>query len=260
MNVYPLLPEVEEEEISRQPNPIYLHNAVTAGSYHVKKYVMSQKYVELTKDMCNFLNEDWSIFKSMRYTCTRCLAGSIIIDVYSGRALLANCIEVYGRRRTLDDVHRESFQSKLGGSSFSSIPPVNTKYQNVYPTTISDSDGTKLIIGTKTFNALITSSIRLGIEAGPEVGPNTVAIDLSKSSAGKNDMIYIKESAWIEASEIAKNNNTTYITSFDYIYQLRQLRTRFHQLSTYFMCRSSNEIVDNLTTRPYTIYTLADLG
>ncbi|KAI9251469.1 hypothetical protein BDA99DRAFT_444650, partial [Phascolomyces articulosus] len=35
-------------------------------------------------------------------------------------------------------------------------------------------------------------------------------------------------------------------------------RTRFHHQSTYFLCRASNEAVDNLAARPYTIYTLAE--
>lgn len=74
----------------------------------------------------------------------------------------------------------------------------------------------------------------------------------------KTTTIFVKESAWKEAAEIAQNNNAASIASYDLIYQLRQLWTRFHQQSTYFLCRASNERVDNLAARPYTIYTLAE--
>ncbi|KAI8080416.1 hypothetical protein BDF21DRAFT_31288 [Thamnidium elegans] len=40
-------------------------------------------------------------------------------------------------------------------------PPISTKYSNVRPTIIHDKDGKKLVIGTQTFNALITSSLDL---------------------------------------------------------------------------------------------------
>ncbi|KAF1801549.1 hypothetical protein FB192DRAFT_1094217, partial [Mucor lusitanicus] len=139
-----------------------------------------------------------------------------------------------------------------------SIPPEDTKYKNVYPTTITDTDGTKLVIGTKTFNALITSSLRLDAPFTPEVGPSVMLFDLNDSFKAKTRTIFIEQSAWEEAAEIARNTNTAYITPYDFIYQLRQLRTRFHQQSTCLLCRANNEAVDNLAARPYTIYTLAD--
>ncbi|KAG1466833.1 hypothetical protein G6F46_000209 [Rhizopus delemar] len=98
----------------------------------------------------------------------------------------------------------------------------------------------------------------LDAPANPEVGPNVVSFDLSDSSKAKTAVIFIKESAWKEAVEIAQNHNAASIAPYDLIYQLRQLRTRFHQQSTYFLCRASNETVDNLAARPYTVYTLAE--
>ncbi|ORE00991.1 hypothetical protein BCV72DRAFT_323634, partial [Rhizopus microsporus var. microsporus] len=134
----------------------------------------------------------------------------------------------------------------------------DTKYKNVYPTTITNADNTKLVIGTKTFNALITSSLRLDVLLYPETRPSTVSFDLNDSSQAKNTTIFIKESAWKEAAEIVPNNNAASIAPYDLIYQLRQLRARFYQQSTYFLCRANNEIVDDLAARPYTIYTLAE--
>ncbi|KAL7330138.1 hypothetical protein PS15p_205119 [Mucor circinelloides] len=85
-----------------------------------------------------------------------------------------------------------------------------------------------------------------------------MSFDLNDSSKAKATTIFVKESAWKEAAEIAQSNNATSITFYDLIYQLRQLRTRFHQQSTYFLCQASNETVDNLAARPYTIYNLAE--
>ncbi|KAI8331752.1 hypothetical protein BC941DRAFT_474791 [Chlamydoabsidia padenii] len=42
-----------------------------------------------------------------------------------------------------------------------SYPPETTKYPNIWPSTINDSDGNKLVIGTKAFNILITSGQKL---------------------------------------------------------------------------------------------------
>ncbi|CEP17759.1 hypothetical protein [Parasitella parasitica] len=259
MKVYPLVPKQSAFEGAKtiQTAPISLYSAISTGPPYLRQHIMYCTYIELTNDMAMFLNQDWSIHKSMRYACSRALAGSILLNESTGKALLVNCVEVFGRRRTLD-AHRESFRTKNGGSMCTSIPPEDTKYKNVYPTTITDADGTKLVIGTKTFNALITSSLRLDALFNPEVGPNVMSFDLNDSSKAKTTTIFIKESAWKEAAEIAQNNNAASITSYDLIYQLRQLRTRFHQQSTYFLCRASNETVDNLAARPYTIYTLAE--
>lgn len=101
--------------------------------------------------------------------------------------------------------------------------------------TITDANDTKLIIGTKAFNALITSSLRLDALVNPDVRSIIVSLDLNHSSRAKNTTIFIKESAWKEAAKIAQSNNALSIVSYVYIYQIRQLRTRFHQQLTYFV-------------------------
>ncbi|CAO3627997.1 unnamed protein product [Mucor hiemalis] len=137
---------------------------------------------------------------------SRALAGSILLNGSTGKALLVNCVEVYGQRRTLD-AHRESFRTKNGGSVSTSIPPKDTKYKNVYPTTMTDTVGTKLVIGTQTFSALITSSLRLDASSNPEVGPSVMSFDLNDSPKSKATTIFVNGSAWKEADENAQNNN-----------------------------------------------------
>ncbi|KAG2209256.1 hypothetical protein INT47_005548 [Mucor saturninus] len=79
---------------------------------------------------------------------------------------------VYGRTRSVN-VHREDFTVKSKQPSPSSLPPPRFPYRNIWVTTITDNHGSKLIFGTKTFNSLVTSSIRIDSPYEPEVGPST---------------------------------------------------------------------------------------
>lgn len=86
------------------------------------------------------------------------MAGMII--VHGKKVIIINCLEVYGRTKSLD-AHRENFTIKKGRLPSSSVLLINNGCNNVFVTTIVNNHGEKLIIGTKTFNALSTSSFRL---------------------------------------------------------------------------------------------------
>lgn len=70
-------------------------------------------------------------------------------------------VEIYGRRRSLDDTERELSGEKEVAAS-TSLPPEETRIPNVWPTYCSDIDGINLTIGTKVFNALATSGYQTG--------------------------------------------------------------------------------------------------
>lgn len=57
---------------------------------------------------------------------------------------------------------------------------------------------------------------------------------------------------------LAEDDSTTSIDVGNYFYQLRQLRSKFHCLSTYTLCRSSSTFAYDISYRPYTIWTLCD--
>ncbi|EIE91324.1 hypothetical protein RO3G_16035 [Rhizopus delemar RA 99-880] len=59
----------------------------------------------MNHNLCTFLNQDWPEYPQMRYACSRFLAGMIMLDTSSGKTIVVNCVEVYGRRRTVDS-HR----------------------------------------------------------------------------------------------------------------------------------------------------------
>lgn len=90
------------------------------------------------------LNEDRELSRSF-------FAGSILVR--QTEAFLIHCIESYGRTKPLDA------HNKSGIPPLTSLPPPTTRYTNVWPTAITDSDGTKLIIGAKSCSEL-TSSCR----------------------------------------------------------------------------------------------------
>ncbi|KAL0073752.1 hypothetical protein J3Q64DRAFT_1745009 [Phycomyces blakesleeanus] len=103
MKVYPLVPKQSpfEEAKTVQTAPISLYSAISTGSPYLRQHIMNYTYIELTNDMPMFLNQDYSIHKSVRYACSRALAGSILLNESTGKALLVNCVEVFGRGRTL---------------------------------------------------------------------------------------------------------------------------------------------------------------
>lgn len=123
-------------------------------------------------------------------------------------------------------------------------------------TAYSDVNGIKLVIGTKIFNVLVISSLRIDIGIKPKIGPVTSNFILNAYERLFATKIFVKKSVWESAQHIAKCERTNKISSYDVIFQLRQLRTRFHQRLTYFACRGFNEPTDDILTRPYTVFTL----
>lgn len=232
-----------------------LYSVLASGPY--AKLLLQDNYVEMNDELSTFLNDDWTIDPQMRYACSRLLAGMIMVHSPTGKAVIVNSVEIYGRQRVLDS-HRESFRVKLDTTSPTSLPPHKCYYANVWPTTLLDADGKKLLVGSKTFNALITSSLRIDKELEPDVGATTSRFVLENHQESLETHIYLKESAWDAAKKLAHQEDASAIDTFDKLYQLRQLRTRFHHSSTYLQCRSANEPVNDLATRPYTVFTLAN--
>lgn len=117
-----------------------------------------------------------------------------------------------------------------------------------------------ILLNESTGKALITSSLRLDAPLNPEVGPSVMSFDLNDSSEAKKTATIFVQGIGLEKKllKLLKTTMQHPLLPYDLIYQLCQLRTRFHQQSTYFLCRASNEAVDNLTAGSYTIYTLAE--
>ncbi|KAI7894979.1 uncharacterized protein EV154DRAFT_477757 [Mucor mucedo] len=195
-------------------------------------HLFDQKYVELTMEVTELINQDWTFFPQLRYVTSQIFAGAILVNKTS--ALLLNCIESYGRSKTVDAHHERRIGTAMNTSSF---PKKQPNYGWINIITTHEDGATKLKIGTTVSNLLVTSSIRI-----------------DKNSITKN----IVELGPTTRKVLAKDDSTTSIDVGNYFYQLRQLRSKFHCLSTYTLCRSSSTFAYDISYRPYTIWTLCD--
>ncbi|ORX45326.1 hypothetical protein DM01DRAFT_1272379, partial [Hesseltinella vesiculosa] len=127
----------------------------------------TRSFVELTNEHCQqLLNYDWNLHLCMKHVTSQLLAGCFL-RLPSKKAIVVNTVEVYGRKKHVD-IHREPFGNLKHAITITSLPPSFARYKNVWPTTIHN-EGPKLVIGTLTLNALITSSIRVDCIATPSV-------------------------------------------------------------------------------------------
>lgn len=95
---------------------------------------------------------------NIRYYGSQLLAGSILVQDQA--AILLNTVEPYSRDSLLD----AHYERRSSGSA-SSFPSVPSQYGYLSTLLLSTADGDKLVIGTRTCNFLIMSSIRLDKES-----------------------------------------------------------------------------------------------
>lgn len=122
---------------------------------------------------------------------------------------------------------------------------------------MSDPEGKKLVIGTKTLNALVTSSLRIDASHMASVGGTTINFDLDNGSS-LTTATFLDADSIRKANTLAGDQRTDKIDRFDLFHQLRQLRSKFLHPSTYTLCRSSSVFANDHRSRPYTIFSYAD--
>ncbi|KAG0245595.1 hypothetical protein BG011_002754, partial [Mortierella polycephala] len=156
----------------------------------------TRTFVELTDSICYLLNEDWNFQPQYRYGCAQMLAGCLLINTTNGHAVLANTVEVYGRT-SMVDAHCEPFGLKKGVAIQTSLPkPSVAYYKDVWPSTMfAATEGERLVIGTQSFDALVTSSIRLDVRGQGSVGAATRNFQLTNKAEATATRIFLdKES------------------------------------------------------------------
>ncbi|KAG0282240.1 hypothetical protein BGZ96_000713 [Linnemannia gamsii] len=218
--------------------------------------IQRRKYTELDNGVCELFNRDWEFSPHLRFACAKILAGCLLLNNQNGQVIIANTIEVYGRTR-LVDAHREPFVVRKGQPVANSLPPsIKTPYKNVWPTTVSAQDGERLIIGTLSFDALITSSLRLDTRMNTSVGCATPSFLLSSTSHSLATKIFLDQESLDDGLQLAKGKDTWSVSSSNLMWQLRQTKTKFHDPSTYYLCRASSPFANKHPCHPYTIFTL----
>lgn len=132
-------------------------------------------------------------------------------------------------------------------------PQLYSQYPNKLKITKINMDKSeKLIIGSRMMNILVISSIRIdNSKLAPEVGPST-----TNFTPSKNTRIFVSMSSIQQANKILKDPNSLKLS--DPLVHVRQLRSKFHQHSTYSLARSYSVFTSDITVQPYTIYTLVN--
>ncbi|KAI8599256.1 hypothetical protein EDD21DRAFT_416972 [Dissophora ornata] len=200
----------------------------------------TRTFVELSEPICDFMNEDWEFRRQCRYACAQILAGSALLNCNNGQAVMANTVEVYGKTRSID-AHREPFTVKKGFAIPTSLPSSsNGRHKDVWPLTITAQDGSRLVIGTQSCNALITSSIRLDLSEQISVGGTTLSFVLSTAEASNATRIFLDKESVNAALAFVVNEKAWSISNRNLLIQLRQLKTKFHDPSTYLTGHSGN--------------------
>lgn len=181
-----------------------------------------------------------------RMVTSQLQAGAILVD--GNQALVINGVESYCRYPSVD-VHHEN----LSNTQESSIPDLCSQYPNQLKiTTINVDKSEKLVIGSKSMNVLVVSSIRIDdSKLAPEVGPST-----KNFTPSKNTQIFLATSSIKLANKILDDPSS--LTLCDPVLNLRQLRSKYLQPSTYALARFFSVFTPDITVQPYTVYTLVN--
>ncbi|KAF9582548.1 hypothetical protein BGW38_000073 [Lunasporangiospora selenospora] len=252
----PVVPQKRRlEDDTSRPTP-ELKRLLSSSPY--AGLLATREYIELDDEICKLLNQNWRSSTHLRFSSAVILSGCIILNSKSGHAIIANAVEMYGRESTVD-IHHNSFGLR-SGQSMTTPPPAATKtpYKKVRPVTLSTLDGgSRLIIETTSFNALITSSLRLDKVVKPSIGVSTPSFKLINKGDVLATRIYLDARNLQTGLKMAGNRDTWNVSNSNVLCQLRQVKTKFFDASTYYLCRGSSHFTRFHPYQPYTIFSLA---
>ncbi|KAG2206304.1 hypothetical protein INT47_007318 [Mucor saturninus] len=220
----------------------YLIEHIKSKSQAAKK-LSETCHEELTLEQSNILNQDWLEYPHLRYCGSQMLAGAILVE--GPNSILLNTVEPYSRDPLLDAHYEKfttgqsTFPTSLGIYGFLSICLVDTQ------------DGRKLIIGTRTCNFLITSSMRLDVHS-INLGPSTTHFTPTKKTR-----LFLDKASLDIVKTMLQEETINKCQQMPILYQLRQLRSKFDCLSTYTKCRASSSFTSHPFLQPTTIWTLS---
>ncbi|KAI9470474.1 MAG: hypothetical protein EXX96DRAFT_643307 [Benjaminiella poitrasii] len=214
-------------------------------------------FLTSSENICEVLAEQpsgsWSLpafFPQTRFATAQIFAGSILVN--ESKVLLINCTEPYGRSKVVEAHHERRVAALIHNSSF---PKQSGRYGWITSVTTKEDNATKLKIGTKLSNLLVTSSARIDMHSAlaVEIGPST------NNFIGSNDTrIYLNIESLRLGKILMESQSTTCIESANFFYQLGQVRSKFYCRSTYTLCRSSSTFASDVAYMPYTIWTICD--
>lgn len=166
--------------------------------------------------MCKLLNQDWEFHPQMRCFMAKIFSGAIMHNTGKGQAIMVNTVEAYGRTKHVDG-HRETF-GRLKDTVVDTSPRRQST-QNILTF--------GLIACTQVSNVLITSSMRLDARVKPYVGSINMSFRLSSTVDSLCVRLHLDSVCLEEALAILESPDTSCLSSFNMIYQLRQIRSKF---------------------------------
>jgi hypothetical protein len=177
---------------------------------------------------------------------SRLLAGAVLID--GNQVLLLDGVGTYSRYPSIDD-HYEKVQP----TQESLIPDFTSQYPNMLKIAkIYVDNSEKLVIGTKTFNILTISSIRIDdSKIVPEIGSLTKQFTLSKGTRIFLSISLIQ----LFTNNLKSSNGKVLHVGINNLVHIRQLRSKSYQI-TFSLSKLYNVFTQDVIVQPFTIYIL----
>ncbi|KAG0205354.1 hypothetical protein BGX28_003019 [Mortierella sp. GBA30] len=208
----------------------------------------TREFMEVDSSIWEVLNSDFQTRLQLRYACAQILAGSVLLNTSNGQAVIANTVEIYGLKEPMDSHPLPLFR-----------PPrvMKTRYNDVWPGTIMDKEGPRLVIACEQFTLLVTSSLRLDCPTQGSVGSATPTFVLPTAQDSLATRIYIdKASLDLGLKIVAQERGWCISETHDMAGQIRHLTKKFWSPSAFFFCRASGHITRNTLHQPLTVHTL----
>jgi hypothetical protein len=213
----------------------------------VSSILKTQNYIEMNENILMKANADWLQTPQARFAVSQLFAGCILLA--GTKAILVNCLEPYGRKKSIDP----HYERHIKGNINHSIPNLNDNYKDVCVRLLKSDNSVKLIIGLYTCNLLVTSSCTISDNPVVCVGSSTTSFIPTKSTR-----IYLHSKAIEESGQLFEDNLCYKLYTYDLLDQCKQVCSKFHRVETYYKCRSSSVYAQGHMFRPYTIWTLYD--
>ncbi|CAO3592109.1 unnamed protein product [Absidia cylindrospora] len=103
-----------------------LHHIISNS--RLKKHVTSRSYTELTNDLAENINNDLALFPQLRYSTSQPFSGAILVEGHT--AILVNCVEPYGRQKSVDAHYERRFEGAQNSSSYpKTLSPISSSWQ-----------------------------------------------------------------------------------------------------------------------------------
>ncbi|KAG2227805.1 hypothetical protein INT45_002043 [Circinella minor] len=253
-----IVPKKRKKPMEDDPSEIFLpsiRNIILDSQY--RRILAKSSYVEVDRDIALWLNYSWTLKPRMVEVCARLLEEMIITE--NSKALLILGGELYSRLPSLDAHYEKTISVNKGNIPQSSLPSIDTKYENIEVKLMDNDNAKKLVLGTKTMNALFTSSIRLDNSEQPIIGASSA----NGFIPSKETRIFVEKHKLQEVKTLMQEttpstNKQQLLYSFDEFSQLRQVRSKFDRPSTFLCYRFTSKYTNDIRMRPLTIWTLAD--